>query len=406
MIIPRVLSSGSPGRTEFVIPRRADALGSRRGNGSCQAKEESRATTESRGIRKRARPQAIPSRAGRYRGDCGYRRPARRMLLRVFQFGAGGSGERGQARGRLAEGRADRRFRFGHPRPAQGPHLSRHGPCAVALPAVAAAEHPCTDGIRPGRGDQPARLDVQLGHPAPAGHHLPRRQAAHRRRRHLHVQADHQREADRRELARADRRERAQEARQPHRSGADDQPLRQLPRSARVLVLPVHRADRLRSEPPERNRRVQIPVLHTGPAQCVRQEPELLEAGPSLCRHADDHRLQRQRIAAERARGRRHSRRWRPGGPAVGRTGVDRERADRQVSYRGDHALHHARRPGAVQRRQRPAGDAAARRPPAAHQFVAGRGRGGGIRRVRPRTTPTTTPRCTGCRTSPRQRAC
>ena len=33
---------------------------------------------------------------------------------------------------------------------------------------------------------------------APAGHHLPRRQAAHRRRRHLHAQADHQREADRR----------------------------------------------------------------------------------------------------------------------------------------------------------------------------------------------------------------
>ena len=283
MIIPRVLSRSSSGRTQFRHPPASGCPRSRWGSGSCQAKEESRATIGSRGVRKRARPPAIPSRAGRDGGDCGHRRPAGRMLLRVVQFGAGGVGERGQAQGWLAEGRADRRFRFGHPRPAQGPHLSGHGPCTVAVPAVAAAEHPRSDGIRPGRGDQPARLDVQLGYPAPAGHHLPRRQAAHRGRRHLHVQADHQREADRRELARADRRERAQEARHSHRSGADDQPLRQLPRPARVLVLPVHRADRLRPEPPERDRRVQVPVLHPGPAQRIRQEPELLEAGSSLC---------------------------------------------------------------------------------------------------------------------------
>ena len=46
-----------------------------------------------------------------------------------------------------------------------------------------------------------------------------------------------------------DRREEPEEARQAHRPGADDQPLRQLPRPAGLLVLPVHRARRLQPEP-------------------------------------------------------------------------------------------------------------------------------------------------------------
>ena len=61
---------------------------------------------------------------------------------------------------------------------------------------------------------------------------------------------------------------------------------------------------------------VQVPELHAGPAQRLRQEPELLEVGPALRRLGDDHRLQRQRLPAERADDRRHPRRGRPGGPA------------------------------------------------------------------------------------------
>ena len=173
---------------------------------------------ESRGIRKRAQPPAIRSRL-RHWGDRGYRRPARRMLLQGTEFGADGGGERGQSTGRWKVG-----LTGGSGSDTLDPHkgltyLDTARAQSLYQPLLQ-PEHPCTDGIRAGRGDQPARLDVQLGHPAPAGHHLPRRPAAHRRRRH-HVQADHQREADRRQITRADRRERTQELRQPHRSGAD-----------------------------------------------------------------------------------------------------------------------------------------------------------------------------------------
>ena len=294
----------------------------------------------------------------------------------------GGNG--GQEAGRRPEGGPHRRLGLGHARPAQGAHLSRHGPRAVALPAAAAAEHPGAVRVRAGRGDQPARVDVAVGDPAPARHHLPRRQAAHRRRRHLHAQADHHREADRRDAARADRREGPEEARQAHRPGADDQPLRQLPRPAGLLVLPVHRAGRLQPGQAERHRAVQVPELHAGPAQRLRQEPQLLEVGPAVRRLGDDHRFQRQHLAAERPDHRRHPRRGRPRGPADRGAEVGRRGADRHVAHRRDHAVHDAGRPGAVQRRQRPAGDAAAGGPPAADRLRAGRVRDRRLRRLLP----------------------
>ena len=54
------------------------------------------------------------------------------------------------------------------------------------------------------------------------------------------------------------------------------------------------------------------------------------------------------------------------------------------VAHRRDHPVHDAGRPGAVQRRQRPAGDAAAGRPPAADHLRAGRVRDRRLRRLLP----------------------
>ena len=230
-----------------------------------------------------AGPASVSPRSGRGGGAGGRGWPAGRVQLGLARTGGeqpGGHG--GQEAGRGPEGGPHRRLGLGHARPAQGAHLSRHGPGAVALPAAAAAEHPGAVRVRAGRGDQPARVDVGVGDPAPARYHLPRREAAHRRRRHLHAQPAHHREADRRELARADRREGPEEARQAHRPGADDQPLRQLPRPAGLLVLPVHRAGRLQPGQAERHRAVQVPELHAGPAQRLRQEPQLLEVGPAV----------------------------------------------------------------------------------------------------------------------------
>ena len=82
-----------------------------------------------------------------------------------------------------------RRLQLGHPRPAQEPDLPGHLPAPVALPAPCPARRPGAGRVRAGGVDHPARVAVQLDHPAAAGRDLPRRQGPHRRRRHLHVPA-------------------------------------------------------------------------------------------------------------------------------------------------------------------------------------------------------------------------
>ena len=309
----------------------------------------------------------VPAGGGRGRSPRGRRRPGGRVR-RLLNPGGGEHpvGQRVEAAGRQPEGGAHRGLGLGHPRPAQWAHLSRHGPGPVAVPAAAAAEHRGADGVRAGRRDQPARVDVGMGDPAAPRHHLPRREAADRRRRHLHADPDRQGQVHRLDSPRPGRREGPEGDGQAHRPGADDQSLRQFRRPAGVLVLPLRRAHRLQSEAAERYRAVQVPELHPRPAQRVHQEPQLLEIGTPLRRYADDHRLQRQRQPAERAGHRRHPRRRRAGGPADLRAEKQQRRAHRRFAHRRDHAVHHARGPGTVQRRQRPPGDAAAGRPAAA----------------------------------------
>ncbi len=149
-----------------------------------------------------------------------------------------------------------------------------------------------------------------------------------------------------------------------------------------LLVLPVHRAGRLRPEDAQRHRRFQVQELHARPAKRVRQEPRLLEGGTALRRHADHHRLQRQRVAAERALDRRHPRRRRARGPADHRAQVDPRRPDSRLAHRRDHAVHDAGRPGAVQRRPDPPGHAPAGRSAAADHLGAERVRDRRLRRL------------------------
>ena len=106
------------------------------------------------------------------------------------------------------------------------------------------------------------------------------------------------------------------------------------------------------------------------------KNPHYWKSGLPYVDTRDDHRLQRQRKPAERAGDWRHPRRRRARGPADRRAEKHRRRAHRRFAHRRDHAVHHARGPGTLQRRQRPPGHAAAGRPAAADQFSAQRQRG------------------------------
>ena len=93
-------------------------------------------------------------------------------------------------------------------------------------------------------------------------------------------------------------------------------------------------------------------------------------------------------------------------GPQLAALAADRERADRQVPHRGDHA-----RSPCASTRPRSTTSTSGRRcgcswtaSSSSTRPWTGPGRSGPT--SRPRTTRTTTPRCTGSRTSPRPRAC
>ncbi len=303
--------------------------------------------------------------------------------------------------GRQPEARPHRRLEFGHRRPAQEPHLHRHRPAAVPLPATGPAEQPGRDRVRTGRVDHRAsRLAGAVGDPAAAGRHLPRRQGLHRGRRHLHLPADLQQRLHREVRAGPDRPGPHQGPGQAHRAGAAHQAVLQLRgATGRLLVQPLHRPGGLQPGPAGRHRAVRLPELHSRPAQRVHPQPALLEIRAAPRGHPDHHRFQRQHHAPGCAVHRRHRRRGRAGRTADRLAGHHERDQDGGVALRGDHPVHHARRPAAVQRRQRPPGHAAADRPPAADRLGARRVRGGRQRPVlpvRPRLRPHAGTACPG----------
>ena len=100
---------------------------------------------------------------------------------------------------------------------------------------------------------------------------------------------------------------------------------------------------------PGRDRAVRLPELHAGAAQCLRPQQELLEDRPPLHRHSDHHRLQRQHRGAGRPDHPRHPGRGSARPAADGRAGQHLRGEGGRFAHRSIQAVHHARRPGAIQ---------------------------------------------------------
>ena len=136
---------------------------------------------------------------------------------------------------------------------------------------------------------------------APPGGRVPQRQDVRRRGRHLLDPADGE-EGQRRAPVRLEHQARRPEGDQQADGQDPAEDARRRSRGQLRLLQHVDRpgrADRLQA--PDRHGPVQVPVVHPGPAERVREEPELLGDGQAVRRLAQDRRDLGQHGAPERA---------------------------------------------------------------------------------------------------------
>ena len=236
------------------------------------------------------------------------------------------------------------------------------------------------------------------------GSRVPQRQDPVGRGPDLHAEADPRAIRSTRRPAQLDQRQDDQEGRRA--DGPDGPQLRRRDLPAALLCRPDgDPAGRLRPAESGRHGTVQVQELLAGAAQRVRPQPELLGLRAAASRRARDHRHGRPDGADQRAAERSGRRDRLDPAQSDHADQVDLEPEAARGQRRILPADRHARRPGAVEGRPRPPGDAVAGRPQADDRAGATTGTPRSATTCRHRAIPPTRTTCRSARPTSRRRS-